>query len=825
MSESRDATQELLSLYELSLTVGRHLDARETCREFLRALVGQRNLAAASVWWRDGDSGELALLDALPRRSVTRERLPGDHPLASAARDLCGRPDARLLDFLAPPLDAALGTWSLCPLGEQGILILHANRPQALAPRFLAQLRAVLEKLTTAIQGSLAFTRLEESEARLRQQSRELDESRRLLEAIVEGTTDAIFVKDMEGRYVLANQATARVMGLEQRDILGRDDAALFDPETARSIAAMDRKVLARGALTTFEEETVNVHGEAAAFHTVKGLLRDQDGAVIGLFGIARDISERRRAEQALRTLSQALEQSPGSVIITDLDANIEYVNAAFVNTTGYSRDEILGKNPRLLQSGKTPRDTYDALWAAMVGGESWQGEFVNRRKNGEEYVEYARLAPVRRMDGSISHYLAVNEDVSEKRRIADELARHRDHLEDLVEQRTRELQAATTAAEASARAKGAFLANMSHEIRTPLNAINGMAHLIRRDGLTPRQADKLTKLMAASDHLLAIINAILDLSRIDSEKFELAASPVNMAALVASVLDVMGNEARSKGLRLETRLDVPAATLLGDETRLRQALLNYVANAIKFTAAGEILIQVRTLREDEDAALLRFSVQDPGIGIAADSLPRLFSAFEQADNSTTRQYGGTGLGLAITRKLAELMGGEAGAESVPGRGSTFWFTARLAKGARPRESEVAPDAAESRLRRDFPGRRILVVEDEPVNREIVRLMLEDCGLCVDLALDGAQAVARAASGPYDLILMDVQMPVLDGLEATRRIRALPAGGKVPILALTANAFESDRERCRAAGMDDFLTKPVVPADLYGTTLRWLNRP
>ncbi|MBK7898752.1 MAG: PAS domain-containing protein [Azonexus sp.] len=825
MSESRDTTQELLSLYELSLTVGRHLDARETCREFLRALVGQRNLAAASVWWRDGESGELALLDALPRRSVTRERLPAGHPLACAPRDLCGRPDAPLLDFLAPPLDAALGTWSLCPLGSQGILILHANRPQALAPRFVAQLRAVLEKLTTAIQGSLAFARLEESEARLHRQSRELDESRRLLEAIVEGTTDAIFVKDMEGRYLLANQATARVMGREQADILGCDDAALFDAETARSITALDRDVLARGTLMTFEEETVNGHGAASAFHTVKGPLRNRDGAIIGLFGIARDISERRRVEQALRTLSQALEQSPGSVIITDLEARIEYVNAAFVTTTGYAREAVLGQNPRLLQSGRTPSATFEALWASLLRGEPWQGEFINRRMNGEEYVEYARLAPVRQADGRITHYLAVNEDVTEKRRIADELARHRDHLEDLVEQRTRELQAATTAAEASARAKGAFLANMSHEIRTPLNAINGMAHLIRRDGLTPRQADKLTKLMAASDHLLAIINAILDLSRIDSERFELSSSPVDLAALVASVRDVLGNEARSKGLALESCLDVPAATLLGDETRLRQALLNYVANAIKFTATGNILIQVRTLREDEEGVLLRFSVQDTGIGIAADALPRLFSAFEQADNSTTRQYGGTGLGLAITRKLAELMGGKAGADSLPGRGSTFWFTARLAKGAQPREAEGAPDASESRLRRDFPGRRILVVEDEPVNREIVRLMLEDCGLRVDLAPDGAQAVTCAASSPYDLILMDVQMPVLDGLEATRRVRALPGGTRVPILALTANAFESDRERCRAAGMDDFLTKPVVPADLYGTVLRWLDRP
>jgi CheY-like chemotaxis protein len=279
----------------------------------------------------------------------------------------------------------------------------------------------------------------------------------------------------------------------------------------------------------------------------------------------------------------------------------------------------------------------------------------------------------------------------------------------------------------------------------------------------------------------------------------------------------------QAKGLQLLIE-QVPLPTLLGDPTRLQQALLNYVGNAVKFTEQGRIILRVEVLGEDTETLMLRFAVEDTGIGIAPEVLPRLFATFEQADNTTTREYGGTGLGLAITRKLAQLMGGDAGVESAPGSGSTFWFTARLKKGGEM-ASPDQPDGtnAEALLRSDHAGARILVAEDEPVNREIIRVLLEDIGLVVDLAEDGLMAVDKARADDYDVILMDMQMPKLDGLEATRQIRHLPRHATTPILAATANAFNDDRARCLSAGMNDFLAKPINPESLYSILLRWLS--
>ncbi|MFZ2268954.1 MAG: response regulator [Azonexus sp.] len=405
------------------------------------------------------------------------------------------------------------------------------------------------------------------------------------------------------------------------------------------------------------------------------------------------------------------------------------------------------------------------------------------------------------------------------------ELERHRDHLESLVEERTEALTAAKNEAEAANRAKSTFLANISHEIRTPLNAITGMVHLMQRAGITPRQADQLLKIDNAGRHLLEIINAVLELSKIEAGKFVLEEAELALPALIANVVSIQQDRVHVRHLQLLTECPDLPMRLLGDPTRLQQAILNYLNNAIKFTERGSIVLRVLMLEENDAGVLLRFEVEDTGIGIAAEAIERLFSDFEQADNSTTRQYGGTGLGLSITRKIARLMDGEAGVSSTPGVGSIFWFTARLRKAgevaARP---VLAPgDSAEETLARDYAGRRILLAEDEPINQEIARQLLEEAGLIVETAEDGEQAVALAASRAYDLILMDMQMPNLDGLGATRAIRHLPGHAHTRILAMTANAFDDDRQRCFAAGMDDFIAKPVDPRVLFAVILRNLR--
>jgi|GEM_PF-2195468 len=387
------------------------------------------------------------------------------------------------------------------------------------------------------------------------------------------------------------------------------------------------------------------------------------------------------------------------------------------------------------------------------------------------------------------------------------------------------ELKLSKEAAEAASIAKSAFLANMSHEIRTPMNAIIGMAHLIRRGGLKPAQSKQLGKIESASEHLLSIINSILELSKIEAGKLALEERSFAVQNVIDNIVSMTHDRILAKNLQLVSEIGAVPPTLRGDPTRLQQALLNYASNAVKFTDKGSITFRVKCIEQNSLNALLRFEVQDTGIGIAPDTLPRLFSAFEQADNTTTRKYGGTGLGLAITRKIAQIMGGDAGVESNLGQGSCFWFTCRL-KLADSATMDVQIDTnqdAETILKKHYQGVRILVAEDEPINLEITRAMLEDIGCVVDPAENGAQAVQLASERDYALILMDMQMPVMDGLEATRQIRLNAQTARVPIVAMTANAFSEDRDRCLQAGMNDFLAKPVDPQQFFATLLRLLQ--
>jgi PAS domain S-box-containing protein len=530
----------------------------------------------------------------------------------------------------------------------------------------------------------------------------------------------------------------------------------------------------------------------------------------------------RERAETAQRQVAALLAGAPDAMLLLDADGAIVRANPQAERLFGLDR---VGLQARRLDDLMVS----DPLWPSSVPGgkpglvaraAAAQGvphEVRGRRADGREFPLELSLSPLLVDESPL--VAAVLRDVTARKAVDAELEQYRNQLESQVVQRTAQLAAAKEAAEAASVAKTAFLANMSHEIRTPLNAITGMAYLVRHAGVSAGQAQQLDTLEAASRHLLQVINAILDLSKIESGHFALAHERVDVQAVVDEVADMVRAQAESQGLRLEVDVQVPARPLLGDATRLQQALLNYAANAVRFTSHGRVVLRVRVEGEDEGGLCLCFEVEDTGIGIAPQTLARLFTAFEQADNTSTREHGGTGLGLVITRRLARLMDGDAHAASVPGQGSRFWFTAWLEKGT---EQESAPPKATPAAPAAPRTGRVLLAEDDPVNRTIATFLLQDLGHVVSVAEDGAQAVELATAEAFDVILMDVQMPHMDGLEATRRIRALPGHARTPIIAITANAFEQDRQDCIDAGMDDYVSKPIAPDQLREVMASWM---
>ncbi|MES2958648.1 MAG: PAS domain-containing protein [Pseudomonadota bacterium] len=927
----------------------------------------------------------------------------------------------------------------------------------------------------------------------------------RLLEIIAEHSSEAIFAKDLEGRYLFSNRAATAEAGRSLEEVLGRTDDELFGPAAAAAWRENDRKAMSSATAQTFEELMPHPDGERIQLST-KGPLIDGDGHLVGVFGISRDVTDARRAERALR-VSEAHYRSVVTVLnvgimVCDPKGVVLTCNPAAEGLTGVRSDAWRGGSV-LAPDWTVFRDDGSVMpldetppGRVLAGAPALRDVLLRTRSASGDlgWFEVSAQPVTHPDDGSLLAVVTLFSDVTRRKQLDDELARHRENLEEIVEERTRELQQAMgslanaerftrtitdnlpgrvaywdtdlrcrfanrtyyegfdrrpeqmlgrtaaevfgqasydsaklrmaaalrgepqhferesiapdgqpqmhqvhylpdqasdgavrgffvlilditaikhteaelrqarDSAEQANRAKSAFLANMSHEIRTPMNAIVGLTHLLARDTRDPLQQERLAKIGDAAQHLLKVINDILDLSKIDSGKMVLEDTEFSLDELLTRTIAMVRERASEKGLELVLDTDHLPDRLRGDPTRLSQALLNLLGNAVKFTDKGWVRLRGELLREERGRLQVRFEIQDTGPGIAPSQQAAIFNAFEQADSSTTRRHGGSGLGLALTRHLAALMGGAVGLHSTPGAGSSFWLTAWLGRGqeARPKlaprplqglrallvddlpealaalgdrlqalglqvdlegsgeaalqrardeaeagrtydvllidwrmtpldgietldrlrallgdglppgvlitafdedrmwrearaarcaavlvkpitastlhdtlvrvlwpqasvstTSPIPPGTESARLRQQHAGQRVLLVEDNRVNQEVAEELLRAVGLVVELADNGERAVELALSRHYDLILMDVQMPVLDGLDATRAIRARRGRG-TPIVAMTANAFNEDRLACLDAGMNDHVAKPVNPELLYMTLLRWL---
>ena len=789
-----------------------------------------------------------------------------------------------------------------------------------------------------------------------KQAAEAIRQSETQLRLLLDSAAEAIYGIDVHGNCTFCNPSCLRLLGYQHADeLIGKNmhqmihykhaDETPFPVEECQIYMAF-----LRGANTHVDNE-VFWRADGTCFpveYWSHPQLHDgvATGAVITFF----DITERMLSNEKLLKLSRAVENSPASVVITNMNGIIEYVNKRFTAVTGYLPEEAIGQNPRILNAGIQTPEFYREMWTTILAGNEWQGEVYNKKKSGEIYLEHAFISPIRDDKGLVTHFVAVKEDITKRK------------------QTEQELQKAMAAAEAASRAKGDFLANMSHEIRTPMNAIIGLSHLCMQTELTPKQKDYLHKVHGSAKALLGIINDVLDFSKIEAGKMSMEQVRFELEDVLGNLATVVSTKAEEKGLEFlfETSLDV-YPHLMGDPLRLGQVLINLAGNAIKFTEKGEVLVLTEVEEETADSVVLRFTVRDSGIGMTQEQIGKLFQAFTQADSTTTRKFGGTGLGLSISKRIVGLMNGKIWAESAPGEGSEFIFTAHFEKAAEQRavkrnlpnidlqgmrvlavdDNETcrhilhsylesfafkvteaangleALQAIEQADRDGMPyqlvildwkmpemdgieaareihamaglskmpkillissfsqgemlkhveddsvvngiltkpfqqselfdatmeifgragakgkksavtalfhpelaakisGAYLLLAEDNEINQQVARELLEKAGVTVFIVENGEEAIARLWEEKFDGVLMDMQMPVMDGITATREIRKNPRLADLPIIAMTANVMTSDREQCLAAGMNDHITKPLDPNQMVATLAKWI---
>jgi PAS domain S-box-containing protein len=665
---------------------------------------------------------------------------------------------------------------------------------------------------------------------------------------IVQTAAEGIWMSDADDRTTFVNPTMARMLDYDVEQIMGRAMTDFMDADGRLQLHHHLQRRLAGEAIqgdVSFRRSD----GSTVWCLLSTTVINSDAGHYAGTLAMLTDITARRQAEGALRGSSQRLASIFNAVtnglVMVDGNGAILERNAAAARMLAHALPiEPGGANGGggLWCGVREDGTRFDAashpVRLAIVTGLSVRDVVMGiSQPDGAVHWLSINAEPIPDQGGAVPLVVASLTDITDRKRGEDALRELNEHLEERVAQRTLELDQARQVAEEASQTKGQFLANMSHEIRTPMNGVIGMAYLALKTDLDPRQRDYLEKIRFAGEHLLGIIDDILDISKIEAGKLAIEQVDFALEHVIQTLTTVVAPKAASRELELVFDLDPTLPKVLrGDPLRLGQVLINYTNNAIKFSEKGRIDVRVRQVVGDATGCLLRFEVSDCGIGLSEGEIEKLFQSFQQADTSTTREYGGTGLGLSICKQLAQLMGGEVGVRSRPGHGSTFWFTARLgvSSASVPALIDRVKDAAAELLASSrsaavmaaLKNARILLVEDNTFNQQIALEMLEEVGSSVCLAANGMEALELLRQTAFDCVLMDVQMPLMDGLEATRRIRADPRLADIRVLAMTATATSEDRVRCIEAGMDDFISKPIQPALMYQTIANWLpERP
>ncbi len=646
------------------------------------------------------------------------------------------------------------------------------------------------------------------------------------LSSVLQTANDAVLLLESDGQVVDANDRAVEMYGYPLGDLLQMNVRDLRAPGHREGVDEDFRKALETGGIRM---ETVHLRRDGSHFPVEISARRIDAGGRAQFQDTIRDISDRREAEIAVRDSEEKLRAvtsaANDAIVMLDDVGQVVFWNHAAEVLFGYTSDEMIGSNMHALLVREPQLGEYREAFPAWR--DTGLGRAIGRSiqmpafaKGGRELTIELSLSSVKVKDKWSS--IGIVRDVSERNHAELVLLEAKASAETAsrgLAQANAELEKAVWIAQQMAdravragAAKGEFLAHMSHEVRTPLNAVIGMTGLLLDTTLEPEQREFAEVIRTSSNALLSIVNDILDFSKIDAGKLELEAIDFDLPAAVEDTVGMFDIKAKDKGLRLTREIgpEVPAF-IRGDPGRLGQVLLNLIGNAIKFTAEGGVSLRVSLDSQDAERATVRFEVTDSGIGIPENRLAGLFQSFSQVDASITRRFGGTGLGLAITKRLVELMGGRIGVESVLGKGTTFWFTTVFERAAEPFQ-ERAP-AATAPVAIVNPGRRLraLLADDNAVNQKVGVLMLERLGVRADAVGTGLEALHALDTAPYDLVLMDVQMPEMDGLEATRAIRRKEAGtGRhIPVIAMTAHAMSADRDQCRDAGMDNFISKPI----------------